>query len=93
MTGSHIAYITSFKKVKWTLDEKTVSKYKVTSPSMELTLSRWRGLSTKQFQPECVNEESSTERRSKRCQVNRSFQPYQDLSQRWLGKIKKDFSS
>ena len=31
--------------------------------SMELTLSRWGGLSTK-FQPECVNVESSTERRS-----------------------------
>ena len=34
-------------------------------PSMsELSLSRWLGLSTKKFQPECVNEESSTERRS-----------------------------
>ena len=31
---------------------------------MELTLSRWGGLSTKKFQPERVNEESSTERRS-----------------------------
>ena len=34
------------------------------SPSMELTLLRWGGISTKKFQPECVNEESSTERRS-----------------------------
>ena len=33
-------------------------------PSMELTLSRWGGLSTKKFQSECVNEESSTERHS-----------------------------
>ena len=32
------------------------------SPSMKLNLSRWGGLSTKQFEPECVNEESSTER-------------------------------
>ena len=31
---------------------------------MELTLSRWGGLSTKKFQPEYVNEESSNERRS-----------------------------
>ena len=31
---------------------------------MELTLLRWGGLSTKKFQPEFVNEESSTERRS-----------------------------
>ena len=31
---------------------------------MELTLSRWRGLPTKKFQPDYVNEESSTERRS-----------------------------
>ena len=31
---------------------------------MELTLSRWEGLSTKQFQPERINEKSSTERRS-----------------------------
>ena len=31
------------------------------STSMELTLSRWGGLPTKQFQPERVNEKSSTE--------------------------------
>ena len=49
------------------------------SPSMELTLS-WRGgLSTKKFQPECVNEESSTEHHSLRRQANRSSQPCQDL--------------
>ena len=48
---------------------------------MELTLSQWEGLSTKKFQPECVNEESSTERRS------------QDLSPHWLDKIRKAFSS
>ena len=35
-----------------------------TTPSTEFTLSRCGGLSTKKFQPECVNEESSTERRS-----------------------------
>ena len=34
------------------------------TPSMELILPRWGGLSTKKFQPECVKEESSTERRS-----------------------------
>ena len=34
------------------------------SPSMELNLSRWGSLSTKKFQAECVNEESSNERRS-----------------------------
>ena len=34
------------------------------TPSMLFTLSRWGGLSTRKFQPECVNEESSTERRS-----------------------------
>ena len=33
-------------------------------PSMKLTLSRRGGLSIKKFQPKCVNEESSTERRS-----------------------------
>ena len=26
------------------------------TPSMEMTLSLWNGLSTKKFQPECVNE-------------------------------------
>ena len=31
---------------------------------MEPTLSRWGGLAIKKFQLECVNEESSTERRS-----------------------------
>ena len=36
--------------------------YTRSTPSVELTLSRWGGLSTKRFQPECVNEESSTER-------------------------------
>ena len=35
-----------------------------TTPSMELTLLRWWGLSTKKFQPECVNEERSTEHHS-----------------------------
>ena len=33
------------------------------SPSMELTLSWWGALSTKKYQPECVNDKSSTERR------------------------------
>ena len=33
-------------------------------PSMKLTFSRWGGLCTQKFQPKCVNEESSTERRS-----------------------------
>ena len=28
------------------------------SPSMKLTLSQWAGLSTKNFQPKFVNEES-----------------------------------
>ena len=60
---------------------------------MELTLSRWGGLSTKQFQPECVYEESSTERRSKSRQSSRSSQPCQYLSQYWLEKIRKAFSS
>ena len=32
------------------------------SPSMKLPLSWWGGLSTKKFQRECVNEESSIER-------------------------------
>ena len=41
----------------------TVMIYVTISPSMELTLSRWGGLST-EFQPDCVNEDSSTERRS-----------------------------
>ena len=44
-----------------------------TTPSTEFTLSRCGGLSTKKFQPECVNEESSTERRSWSRQANRSF--------------------
>ena len=34
------------------------------TPSMEVILPRRGGLSTKKFQPECVKEESSTERRS-----------------------------
>ena len=33
------------------------------SPSIELTLSQWGGLSTKKFKPEYVNEDSSIERR------------------------------
>ena len=61
-------------------------------PSMELTLSRWGGLSTKKFQPECVNEKSSAERRTLSRQTNRSSQPCQDLSQHWLDKIRKAFS-
>ena len=40
------------------------TKYVTSTPSMKLTLSRWRGLSTMKFQPKCANEESSTERRS-----------------------------
>ena len=42
----------------------TVMIYVTISPSMELTLSRWGGLSTEKFQPDCVNEDSSTERRN-----------------------------
>ena len=45
------------------------------SLSMELTLSLWGGSSTKKFQPECIKEESSTERRSESRQANRSPQP------------------
>ena len=62
-------------------------------PAMELTLSRWGGLSTKKFQPECVNKKCSTERRSLSRQTNRSSQPSHDLSQHWLDKIRKAFSS
>ena len=43
---------------------EAVTKYTSSTPSMELTLSWWGGLSTKKFQAECVNEKSSTERRS-----------------------------
>ena len=39
-------------------------KYTISNPSMELTLLRWGGLPTKKFQPKCLNEESSIERRS-----------------------------
>ena len=42
----------------------TLSLLRYHSLSIEITLSWWGGLSTKKFQPECVNEESSTERRS-----------------------------
>ena len=38
--------------------------YNENSLSMKLILSQWGGLSTKKFQPKCVNEESLTERRS-----------------------------
>ena len=41
-----------------------IFKYPSSTPSMELTLSWWGGLSTKKFQPECINEENSTEHRS-----------------------------
>ena len=61
--------------------------------SMELALSRWGGLFIKQFQPECVNEESSTERRSYSREANRYSQPCQDLSQHLLDKIRKAFCS
>ena len=60
---------------------------------MELTLSRWGRLSTKKFQSECVNEDSSTERRSKSRQAYRSSQPCQDLNQHLLEKIRKAFCS
>ena len=60
---------------------------------MELALSRWGGLFIKQFQPECVNEESSTERRSYSREANRYSQPCQDLSQHLLDKIRKAFCS
>ena len=34
------------------------------APSIETHLAMMRGLPTKKFQPECVNQKSSTERRS-----------------------------
>ena len=38
--------------------------YDRTTPSIETHLAVVRGLPTKKFLPECVNEKSSTERRS-----------------------------
>ena len=38
--------------------------YEISSPSIETYLAVVRGLPTKKFLPECVNEKSSTERRS-----------------------------
>ena len=43
---------------------KATLVYIGTTPSMKHVLSRWGGLSNKKFQPQCVNEETSTERRS-----------------------------
>ena len=63
-------------------------------PSIELTLSERGGLSTKKFWLKCVNDESSTKRCSNIRQVNRSHQTEcQDLSQHWLDKFWKAFSS
>ena len=42
----------------------TYVKYTITTPSIETHLAVVRGLPTKNFLPECVNEKSSTERRS-----------------------------
>ena len=39
-------------------------KYTVNTPSIETHLAVVRGLPTKKFLPDCVNEKSSTERRS-----------------------------
>ena len=44
-------------------DVQIKRKHTSITPSMELTLPRWGGLSTKKFQLECVNKESLTERR------------------------------
>ena len=53
-----------------------------------------RGLIHQEVSLKCVNEESSTERRSFNRQVNRSPQLYfQGLSQYWLDKIRNAFSS
>ena len=52
-------YVTTILQTYFGIEHKICSY----SPSMELTFSQWRGLSTKKFQPECVNEDSSTERR------------------------------
>ena len=61
---------------------------------MKVTLSLWGGLIHQENPLKCVNEESSTERRSYNRQVSRSPQLYcQDLSQYWLDKIRKALSS
>ena len=53
-----------------------------------------RGFIHQEVSPKYVNEESSIERCSYNCQVNRSPQLLcQDLSQYWLDKIRKAFSS
>ena len=65
----------------------------IQSPSIETHLAVVRGFPTKKFLPKCVNEKSSTERRRKSRQTNRSSQQCQVLSQHWLDKIRKAFSS
>ena len=50
--------------IKSMLEIREGIKYTIKTPLMELTLSRWGDLATKKFQPECINEESSTDRPS-----------------------------
>ena len=44
--------------------QTTASDYSSITPSIETHLAAVRGLPTKKFLPQCVNEKSSTERRS-----------------------------
>ena len=68
---------TNFLQIKGcAMGKKCALTYASISPSMKLIFLRWGGLPTTKFQPECVNEESSTERRSLSCQVNRYPQTY-----------------
>ena len=57
----HVIAISHFEKTKMVIKG---SNLKIKTPSVELTLPWWGGLSTKKFQPECVNEKSSTDHRS-----------------------------
>ena len=46
------------------VENKTVIEQTMSTPSIETHLAMVRGLPTKKFLPECVNEKSSTEHRS-----------------------------